>query len=169
MTLSHPSVVRKVSFSQEALCTTSSTFTAIVSFSLLHVPPLRGKCFSMSSSTFTVIRSLLLFRLIHRFDTQSLYIHICFHSHWEFSPFLPDALLGYTCPIQPHPVSQLLGVSSSSSCSLVVLHRFRFSAGNLVVPHNTYHHQTALLYRTCCGEALYWHFVLLLSACKQLC
>ena len=54
------------------------------------------------------------------------------HRRWEFSPLPPDPPLGHISLVQPHPLSQPLGVSSSSACSTVGLYEnrpCRFSVG----------------------------------------
>ena len=62
---------------------------------LLPVPPLGHIYSCMSSSAFTAVGSLLLFRLINRWVAQVLYNLISFHSRWKFSPLLPDPPLGH--------------------------------------------------------------------------
>ena len=98
---------------------------------LLAVPPLGHKYLCMSSSTFAAIGSLLLCRLIHRWDI-TIATSSAVAAVGEFSPLPPDPPLGHISLVQPHPLSQPLGVSSSSACSTVGLYKSRpcrFSVG----------------------------------------
>ena len=133
-------------------------------------PPLGQNITCVTSSTVTAVGSFLLCGT--KYNLCDL---IRCHSHWEFSPLPPHPLLGHVSLVQPLPLSQPLGVSSSSACSTVGLHKSRpcrFSVGasrHPVTPAATRRHCIGLaverlltgrerltLHRTCCGEAIDW-------------
>ena len=125
---------------------------------LLPVPPLGHIYSRKSSSAFTAVGNLLLFRLIHRWDKIWLVrphplsqpLGVSSSSAWSTvglhrscatssaftavgnSPLPPDPPLGHISLVQPLPLSQPLGVSSSSAWSTVRLYKsrpHRFSVG----------------------------------------
>ena len=113
----------------------------------LPVPPLSHVL--LFSSTLSVIGSLLLFRLIHRWDKIYLVPPHPLSLAFKFSPLPSDPPLGCKSLVIFHPLSQPLKVSSSSTCS-TEKSPLQIQCGGLTVPYNTYHHQKAL-HRTCCG------------------
>ena len=110
---------------QNITCATSSAVTAVGSLLLFHlIHRLDKNITCATSSAVTAVGSFLLFRLINRWGCISL--------------------------VQPHPLSQPLGVSSSSACSTVGLYKSRpcrFSVGasrHPVTPVATRRHCTWL-------------------------